>query len=114
MTLYTTPRHLSLTSTASGCGCDTRGGSASPGSLMTPLPRTRRISQSTLSCVIVFAARAVALDRIAQFEAATGSVQTLVDDLLPAGFEIQTATVSKGRSITDGSVRAGEPRDPEF
>jgi hypothetical protein len=30
-------------------------------------------------------------------------VQTLVVDLLPAGFEIETATVSKGRSTTDYS-----------
>jgi uncharacterized protein YfaS (alpha-2-macroglobulin family) len=31
------------------------------------------------------------------------SAQTLVVDLLPAGFEIETATVSKGRSTTDYS-----------
>jgi uncharacterized protein YfaS (alpha-2-macroglobulin family) len=34
---------------------------------------------------------------------ASQSVQTLVVDLLPAGFEIETATVSKGRSTTDYS-----------
>src|SRR5205814_6146992 len=31
------------------------------------------------------------------------AAQTLVVDLLPAGFEIETATVSKGRSTTDYS-----------
>lgn len=49
-----------------------------------------------------------------QFEAATGSVQTLVDDLLPAGFEIQTATVSERRSITHGSVRAVAPGEFKY
>jgi alpha-2-macroglobulin len=34
---------------------------------------------------------------------ASQPVQTLVIDLLPAGFEIETATVSKGRSTTDYS-----------
>ena len=34
---------------------------------------------------------------------ASQSVQTLVVDLLPAGFEIETATVSKGRATTDYS-----------
>ena len=34
---------------------------------------------------------------------ASQSAQTLVVDLLPAGFEIETATVSKGRSTTDYS-----------
>ena len=34
---------------------------------------------------------------------AAQSAQTLVVDLLPAGFEIETATVSKGRSTTDYS-----------
>jgi alpha-2-macroglobulin len=34
---------------------------------------------------------------------AAQAVQTLVVDLLPAGFEIETATVSKGRSTTDYS-----------
>jgi uncharacterized protein YfaS (alpha-2-macroglobulin family) len=34
---------------------------------------------------------------------ASQPVQTLVVDLLPAGFEIETATVSKGRSTTDYS-----------
>ncbi|MBV9202994.1 MAG: alpha-2-macroglobulin family protein, partial [Alphaproteobacteria bacterium] len=34
---------------------------------------------------------------------ASQSAQTLVVDLLPAGFEIETATVSKGRSATDYS-----------
>ncbi len=34
---------------------------------------------------------------------ATQSAQTLLVDLLPAGFEIETATVSKGRSTTDYS-----------
>ncbi len=34
---------------------------------------------------------------------ASQPAQTLVVDLLPAGFEIETATVSKGRSTTDYS-----------
>src|SRR5262249_39341324 len=34
---------------------------------------------------------------------ASQAAQTLVVDLLPAGFEIETATVSKGRSATDYS-----------
>jgi hypothetical protein len=34
---------------------------------------------------------------------ASQSAQTLIVDLLPAGFEIETATVSKGRSTTDYS-----------
>ena len=34
---------------------------------------------------------------------AAQSAQTLVVDLLPAGFEIETATVSKGRATTDYS-----------
>jgi uncharacterized protein YfaS (alpha-2-macroglobulin family) len=34
---------------------------------------------------------------------ASQAAQTLVVDLLPAGFEIETATVSKGRSTTDYS-----------
>ena len=34
---------------------------------------------------------------------ASEPAQTLVVDLLPAGFEIETATVSKGRSTTDYS-----------
>ncbi len=34
---------------------------------------------------------------------ASQSAQALVVDLLPAGFEIETATVSKGRSTTDYS-----------
>ena len=34
---------------------------------------------------------------------ASRSAQTLVVDLLPAGFEIETGTVSKGRSTTDYS-----------
>ena len=34
---------------------------------------------------------------------ASQSAQTLVVDLLPAGLEIETATVSKGRSTTDYS-----------
>ncbi len=49
------------------------------------------------------------------------SVRTLVVDLLPAGFEIETATVSKGRSATDYSwlpeltdTAYSEERDDRF
>jgi len=49
------------------------------------------------------------------------AVQTLVVDLLPAGFEIETATVSKGRSTTDYSwlpeltgATYSEERDDRF
>jgi len=48
-------------------------------------------------------------------------VQTLVVDLLPAGFEIETATVSQGRSTTDYSwlpqlteATYSEERDDRF
>ncbi len=52
---------------------------------------------------------------------ASQSVQTLVVDLLPAGFEIETATLSKGRSTTDYSwlpeltdATYAEQRDDRF
>ena len=52
---------------------------------------------------------------------ASQPVQTLVVDLLPAGFEIETATVSRGRSTTDYSwlpqlteVTYSEERDDRF
>jgi len=52
---------------------------------------------------------------------ASQSAQALVVDLLPAGFEIETATVSKGRSTTDYSwlpeltdVTYTEQRDDRF
>jgi len=52
---------------------------------------------------------------------ASQAVQTLVVDLLPAGFEIETATVSKGRSATDYSwlpnltdATYAEERDDRF
>jgi alpha-2-macroglobulin len=53
--------------------------------------------------------------------AASQSVQTLVVDLLPAGFEIETATVSKGRATVDYSwlpelteATYAEQRDDRF
>jgi alpha-2-macroglobulin len=53
----------------------------------------RKARQTDLFAVVIKGVRADA----------SQSAQTLVVDLLPAGFEIETATVSKGRSTTDYS-----------
>jgi uncharacterized protein YfaS (alpha-2-macroglobulin family) len=53
----------------------------------------RKARQTDLFAVVIKGTRSVT----------SQPVQTLVVDLLPAGFEIETATVSKGRSTTDHS-----------
>jgi uncharacterized protein YfaS (alpha-2-macroglobulin family) len=71
----------------------------------------RKARQTDLFVVVIKGTRTEALQ----------AAQTLVVDLLPAGFEIETATVSKGRSTTDYSwlpelteATYSEERDDRF